>query len=287
MWPAPESSIAARMTRAFTDACGKLRVRADENSRKVWGWHGRTLSSAVDAGPSPAWLRLASAPADAIATTFWTGSIDAEGLIPKTVPRPRLIANHDFTDGGNAYRAELFERVLTPTISTKLVLDADLDLPDSWWSALRNALAELETVPTARRTVQQTFLDAAMPHFLGEPIDTRSNSPWVTAHGDLHFANLCEPLCFLDWEGWGLAPVGYDVAVLHTYSLRAPRTAARIRKEFPLLAGSDGHFAELVAITQQLRSASASNDRQPVGVLRARARKLLGRSIPASRRQTA
>src|SRR5262249_18638582 len=60
------------------------------------------------------------------------------------------------------------------------------------------------------------------PIGLGEPVSTLSPMPWATAHGDLHFANLCAPnLHLLDWEGWGLAPAGYNAATLHSHSLHA------------------------------------------------------------------
>ncbi|MFH8407183.1 phosphotransferase [Streptomyces sp. NPDC018019] len=56
---------------------------------------------------------------------------------------------------------------------------------------------------------------------------------WATAHGDLHFANLtADGPVILDWEGWGIAPYGYDAALLYVYSLLVPATAARIKQEF-------------------------------------------------------
>ncbi|MGG2461549.1 hypothetical protein ACO0M4_17295 [Streptomyces sp. RGM 3693] len=44
------------------------------------------------------------------------------------------------------------------------------------------------------------------------------------------------PQHLLDWEGFGLAPVGYDAAMLLAYSLLAPGFADRIRETFPVLA---------------------------------------------------
>ncbi|GAA2321921.1 hypothetical protein Scani_00340 [Streptomyces caniferus] len=57
---------------------------------------------------------------------------------------------------------------------------------------------------------------------------------WTTGHADLHWANVTHaPLVVLDWEGWGLLPVGYDLGFLHACALTAPATAARLRQELP------------------------------------------------------
>ncbi|MFG2533383.1 phosphotransferase [Streptomyces sp. NPDC048516] len=80
---------------------------------------------------------------------------------------------------------------------------------------------------------------------------------WATAHGDCHFANLTmSGPTLLDFEGFGLAPVGYDPALLYAYSLLAPQTAARIRAEFPIPDSPAGHTALLVVAADLLQSAS-------------------------------
>ncbi|MEX2975234.1 hypothetical protein [Streptomyces sp. C184] len=80
---------------------------------------------------------------------------------------------------------------------------------------------------------------------------------WATAHGDCHFANLTTSgPTLLDFEGFGLAPAGYDPALLYAYSLLAPQTTARIRTEFPILDSPAGHTALLVVAADLLKSAS-------------------------------
>lgn len=150
-----------------------------------------------------------------------------------------------------------------------------------WFPALRVALDSLSKVSTDRRTIEQTYLDDVMPRMLGEPIATTSPTPWVTAHGDLHWANLCGPtLCILDWEGWGLAPTGYDAATLHCHSLLIPTIAAQVRAYFAdILSTETGRYAELVIIAEQLDSAGLDHS-EP---LRARAAHLLGRPVPRQR----
>ncbi|WP_202451087.1 MULTISPECIES: phosphotransferase [unclassified Streptomyces] len=145
-----------------------------------------------------------------------------------------------------------------------------------WWTGLRIALDDIATVPTDRYTTKQQYLDWAMPKFLGTSLDTRVPT-WTTAHGDLHWANLCAPdLQILDWEGWGLAPTGYDVAILHSYSLLVLPTAARIRAEFAYLLDTPaGRFAELVAITELLHSTTRGANLPLAGLLHLRGEQLL------------
>jgi hypothetical protein len=100
-----------------------------------------------------------------------------------------------------------------------------------------------------------------MPKFTGHIFDTQVRT-WVTAHGDLHWANLCAPgLQIIDWEGWGLAPAGYDAATLHAHSLLVPGTAARVRAELAdVLNTPDGRFAELVAISELLHGVARGDN---------------------------
>ncbi|MFF1959360.1 hypothetical protein ACFVWX_20540 [Streptomyces sp. NPDC058220] len=61
----------------------------------------------------------------------------------------------------------------------------------------------------------------------------------------------------LDWEGFGLAPRGWDAALLYAYSLLAPRTAERMLAEFGGHLGTEtGRAAQLVVAADLLQSAS-------------------------------
>ncbi|MGW0896230.1 hypothetical protein ACWD0G_04420 [Streptomyces goshikiensis] len=55
----------------------------------------------------------------------------------------------------------------------------------------------------------------------------------------------------------GSRPVGYDLGLLHAYSLAAPATAARIRHEFAHVLDTDaGRTGELIALGQLLQACS-------------------------------
>ncbi|MFE0683465.1 hypothetical protein ACFW17_21970 [Streptomyces sp. NPDC058961] len=276
----PDAYTRMRGMHHHARAC--LAVGVDATAPEAWGWRGRTLGLPVlTSAGQPAWLRLACAVRGAVAETFWDGALAAEDAIPVSVPRPRLLAHHDFTDQRWVYRAELYERVDGFQITAGPVLAAEPGLPDSWWAELSAAVEDVGRVRTRRFTTQQRYLDRAMPRFLGSPISTTAPS-WTTAHGDLHWANLYGPdLQIGDWEGWGRAPTGYDAAVLHTHSLLVPRTAARIRDTFPVLDTAEGRFAELAVITQTLDATTRGDHLHLADALRDRAARLLERSLPA------
>ncbi|MEV4041918.1 phosphotransferase [Streptomyces sp. NPDC049744] len=187
-------------------------------------------------------------------------------------------------EGGNAYKAELYDHAVGETVSpTAALVTAEPPLTATWWSDLRTALSGLSTVHTDRTAVRQAYLDRAMPNylaFLGGPVPTVPRA-WSTAHGDLHWANLTGPeLGILDWEGWGTAPVGYDAALLHAYSVGVPPAADRVRDELSAVLDSEsGRFAELVVITELLQSAERGDNVELVPALRQRAEEVWYRMI--------
>lgn len=265
-----------RMRAAHHRARIHFGVHNDPDRHEVWGWRGRTLGHAVSTAGGPAWLRLAAIPTGHTDRTFFTGAVDAATAIPASVPRPRLRAHHDFDDTAWQYRAELYDHVPDRPPTEHMALTTAPTLPPTWWAALRVALDTIAAVPTHRVTIQQAYLDAAMPRMLGTPLSTTAPS-WSTAHGDLHFANLCAPeLRILDWEGFGLAPTGYDAAMLHTTSLLVPAVARRIRHELAhLLDTPAGRFAELVTIAELLHSTTRGDNLHLATALRDRAADLL------------
>ncbi|MEV6972529.1 hypothetical protein [Kitasatospora sp. NPDC093806] len=198
--------------------------------------------------------------------------------MPPTVPRPHLRERRTWTEDGHGYLAELYDKVTAATITTdEPTLREAPDLDDAWWDGLSTALDAIATVPSDRVAVRQEYLDRAMPQYLGRSIDTKAPA-WTTAHGDLHWANLTSPaLTVLDWEGWGVAPAGYDAALLYSYSLLVPDTAARVRRRLAhILDTPAGQFAELVVITELLQTITRGDNLDLEGALRKRLSAITG-----------
>jgi hypothetical protein len=228
----PDTDTRQRMRIAFEKACRVLGATGTD-SRTTWGWRGRTLSGAIDVAAGPAWLRIARMPRGDPPSVFWTGNRDAHRELPASVPRPLLLHSTEFGDDAWDYCAEAFELLPASLLNDRPTTPWSVQLPQSWWQELRTALLEVATVRTSRFTIQPDRLDAMMGHVLGPGHHCAPVSLWEPAHGDLHWANLTGPsLQILDWEGWGMAPPGYDAATLLAYSLPDPAVAEAVQCQF-------------------------------------------------------
>ncbi|BAJ31003.1 MULTISPECIES: hypothetical protein [Kitasatospora] len=280
MYSVPEPEVADRMRQAHAAVATQLQGQAVGGSES-WGWRGRTLSRLVVTPVGDGWLRLVCAPADKATGKLWEGPMAAELSMPPGLPRPRLRRRLTWTDGDHGYLAELYDPVLNRTVTVDgPVLRAEPALDEAWWQALASALDSVASVWTSRVAVRQEYLDRAMPQFLGVPVDTTVPA-WSTAHGDLHWANLTAPsLALLDWEGWGVAPVGFDAAMLHTYSLLVPEVAAQVRHHLSrVLDTPAGRFSELAVITMLLQTVQRGDNLDLEKPLRERASFLLGTTV--------
>ncbi|WP_426570380.1 hypothetical protein [Streptomyces canus] len=251
--PPPDPATERRMRAHHARAAQALNVQV-EPAGEFWGWAGRTLGApARTAAGQLAWLRLVSAPEDKASGKLWDGALDAQHAFGDLDGhRPALLAVHDAVDDGTAYRAELSVRVDQPVLSDDPILQRDLQLPDSWWTDLAGTLEKVSAVDTDRVAVRQQYMDRAIPQFVGIPAP--AVTCWTTAHSDVHWANLTEPLRLLDWEGWGRAPEGFDAATLYAYTLLQPDTAARVRAVFPILGSPAGLAAEATVCAQLLQT---------------------------------
>jgi hypothetical protein len=242
-----------------------------------WGWHGRTVGAPAAAPEGPAWLRVLCVPAAKRGGRRWSGTEAAATAFPE-IPKPRLLRVADFDGGGLAYRAELTGFVADRVCSPRPALEAEIDQPAGWWRALRGHLDRVAGTPTDRVALRQDFLDGLLPAYLGAGVQTAAPA-WSTAHADLHWANLTAagPM-ILDWEDWGRCPAGFDAAMLHTYSLLVPRTAARVAREFAdVLDGPAGRFAAGVVVALLLRTVDDGDNAHLEHALRGRRRQLAGR----------
>lgn len=137
---------------------------------------------------------------------------------------------------GVMWRADETDLVTDASIKPGGTLTADPELSNAWWATLNTSLDALAKHLTTRvatsagsRITQERI--STTIHQVFPDIDT-TIPEWSTAHADLAWANLTAPTCyFLDWEDWGLAPRGYDAAVLRGESLAVPALAERVYQE--------------------------------------------------------
>ncbi|WP_230885494.1 phosphotransferase [Streptomyces spinoverrucosus] len=256
-----------RMRRAFTQSARELGTTIA--GPEVWGWHGRTLSSRVhhpDRGSCR--LRLLSAPQDKAFGKIWEGNRQAAVLFDGRVRKPLLYDTTESVGDGCAYQAELHQYVAEPVCSSSPVLSDELDLPAQWWESLRADVESVSSTATDRVAARQEWVNRTVPSFLDMPGPRITD--WATAHGDLHPANLTIRTPYvLDWEGFGMAPAGYDAAMLLAYSLYATGFADRVRDTFPVLETEPGRVAQIIVMTELLQSASRGDHPEFVPALHA------------------
>ncbi|MFJ2565743.1 hypothetical protein ACIO02_22775 [Streptomyces sp. NPDC087568] len=265
--PPPDPDTEQRMRAHHAHTAKALDVQVEPGA-EFWGWAGRTLGApARTATGAPAWLRLVSAPEDKASGKLWDGALDAQHAFGDLDGhRPALLAVHDAVDDDIAYRAELSVRVDDPVLSDDPVLQHEAQMPDFWWNDLAGTLEKVAAVETSRVAVRQQYMERAITEFVG--IAAPAVSCWTTAHADVHWANLTEPLRLLDWEGWGMAPEGFDAATLYAYSLLHPDTAARVRDAFPVLGSPAGLAAEATVCAQLLQTVGRGDNLVLEGSLR-------------------
>ncbi|MGH3862739.1 aminoglycoside phosphotransferase [Actinokineospora sp.] len=227
-------------------------VDATVDGEVVFGWNDRSAGARVATSAGPRWLRLVVEQHTWAGGAFWTGNVDANVITGAA--RPRVLRHWDFTDGDWAVRAELMILMPGSRCSPTPELREPLTVVPGWWEGLWSSLAAVAATPTGRIAVDQDDLTRRVEMFFGDRAGDPTVGRWAAAHGDLHWANLLGPDCALvDWEGWGMAPAGYDAACLYVHTLLVPATAAAVRAELaPLLDTRDGMLAQLYATTRLL-----------------------------------
>lgn len=241
-----------RLAGYLRDAADRLGVAIEGGT--VHGLYDRTIAARVS---GPAWLRLTSEqPRWTDQDTMWDGIAAATGEPFTDIPMPRHVRSVVWTDDGLVVRADLLTYVGQPAIGTGLVLDNDVDLPDTWWQAIHRGLEPLQRITTTKRVAADPREESFQNYFLamfGVTIDPERVEMTVS-HGDLHFGNLTAPdLVILDWENWGWAPAGYDAAHLLCSAILQPAVVARVQTEFADVLGTySGAVATLTAASKYL-----------------------------------
>lgn len=223
------------------------------------GWHGRTAGVAVaDRSGGQEWLRVVIARPEFARGHWWNGNTDAAALVG--VRRPMILTWHEWAEGVECIRAELMELLPGQVCSATPELRDELVLDSRWWSDLEANLTLLAGHRTTRESTTAPSISHRSRVLFGRPVDF-SGVRWSTAHGDLHWANLFGPeFALLDWEAWGSAPDGSDIAGLYLHSLLVPDVAATILGRFPdVFASVSGRVGVVFHASRMLARAMAGD----------------------------
>ncbi|MFI9787387.1 hypothetical protein ACIHEI_28365 [Kitasatospora sp. NPDC051984] len=273
----PDDATRHQLEHAHAKAAAFLGL--DCSGPPVFGTSGATVGRRAD----HLWLRVSAGQRRHAPRATGQGPLGAEQRLPDSVPRPRLHETVDWTDADRFYQAEVFDAV-GPALSSTPDLRGDPGLGDAWWTGLQDALAGIASAPGERATPREGWIAENFPKYLGIPAPARIER--VTGHGDLQWANLtARPLMILDWERWGLVPVGYDPAILWVSSLLVPAVADRIRQEFAeTLDTPAGRVGQLVAVAEMLQAVDRGHYTELTPHLVNQARELTGTTPPNSAR---
>lgn len=266
----------AWMLAALDHAAGKFGLTV--TGRPVFGWRGRSVAARARDSSSDRWLRVVTEQLYWASGDFWTGNADSSVITE--VRKPYVLDVYEWEDGPQRLRAEAMTFVPGEVCSPTPELTTEIELSAAWWAELRRSMDRIAQVDTARRATSQDHVDRRLRVFFGDQVDP-TITRWATAHRDLHWANLTQPeLALLDWELWGLAPLGYDAATLYCYTLLTPATAEKVHQTFAdILDTPDGMRTQLYVIARLLLRAEGGDHPDLVIPLHRHARTLLS-AIP-------
>ncbi|RSN18768.1 aminoglycoside phosphotransferase [Streptomyces sp. WAC 01325] len=211
------------------------------------------------------WIRLAWRHIGELDTQAWTGFEAAAAI--EGVPRPEWSSAAVWTDSarGVVWRADEMTLVDEGALSATGEIAEDPGLPEQWWIDLRAALTNLAAHSSDRVSMGQGHLTRRIHEVYGDDIDT-TITDWACAHGDLGFANLCGPrLSIIDWESWGMGPVGWDAACLWSASLTVPSMAERVLSLFSdVLSSRSGKLSRLLLCANVERAHRRTGRKAPL-----------------------
>lgn len=237
---------------------GRQLKREDSRFSKYNGTAGFRTDEAT-------WVRLAWRRTEKIDTQAWTGFEAAAAI--EGVPRPEWSAAAVWTDRtrGVVWRADEMTLVEDGALSATGDITADPRLPEQWWIDLRTALINLAEHSTDRVSMSQAHLTRRIHEVYGKAIDT-TITDWACAHGDLGYANLCGPnLTIIDWESWGMGPVGWDAACLWSASLTVPALTDRVQALFSdVLSTRSGKLSRLLLCANVERAFRRTSTKAPL-----------------------
>jgi hypothetical protein len=221
----------------------------------------RTIGARSDRGT---WVRVECRGDDRDIGQGW--GLEAARVV-RGVPAPRWFAGASWFDEYRrvTWRADEIEYVDEPTLGRA---DAAVDLPDSWWSALADAMDQISHSRTTRRAtpdcepLTRERVVGAITRVFPSISDVELDE-WSPAHADLGWPNLTGPkLWILDWEDYGLAPRGLDAASLWAGSLIVPALAAQVLR--CLRADLESRSGRVMRLFKCAELLAWADDREPL-----------------------
>jgi hypothetical protein len=174
--------------------------------------------------------------------------LDARKLVG--VCRPDIIRISDWKTGRVKWRALLM--TLAPSLAVEPSSWRSANscaLPRVWFEQLRSSLYAVRRSDRSQLVHTPEVLRNFIVKYFGERAPTHAED-WRVCHCDLTWRNVTGPnLMLLDWEHWGLAPRGFDVARLLSRCGDDPATAKTLELVFAKdLNTPSGRVALLAAI---------------------------------------
>lgn len=215
----------------------------------VYGESGATEGYRTRAGT---WVRIERRGATRFASA-WVGLEAASAIGGVTKPAWFQSATWADPERGVVWRVDEVELITVPMVAD---LRAAAELPDVWWSGLRESLAALARHQTDRVGMSQAHVTRRITEVFGDEVDTRVDE-WTCAHTDVHWDNLSVQGHLIDWEDWGNAPRGLDAACLWQASLGDADLSRQVRLAFgDDLDSRSGTLAMLVQCANAIRAAA-------------------------------
>lgn len=194
------------------------------------------------------------------------------------VPMPEILREIEWRVDDFDWHAFQFSFAPSPAVSPTPRIGASVSVPDdAWFAHFKDAMDALSALPLSQWLIHPGVIARINAQRYGRKAPYEIDE-WRVAHGDLHWSNITAPqLSLLDWERWGAAPRGFDIAMLLTMTIMNPDLYRRIERLFrDDLDTQSGVVARLYAAARRLNRIEAGfRDPREHRPLEAEVRRLL------------
>jgi hypothetical protein len=237
------------LAEALDVACRRMGLTRDDD-QATYSTYADSIGARVRQGDSVRWLRVYPQWDTEAERQGWAASAAIPG-----VSKPMWYGCHDFEHKRKAMRADLLSIAPSPAVTSELILTESPVLNAMWFVDLRQSVEALAAWPTGRGSEER--FARSLDYYMG--VSPGSVERFVTSHTDMFWCNVTAPeFCLLDWDCWGLAPLGYGPAKLYCSALLVPDVAAEVYKTFrDQLDTDDGRISLVLAASLLLEKAEA------------------------------